>query len=137
MVGGWIVWWASLLYYVLLYCCKWVGASVRCCGVLLSCGYHCCTINTYCCTAVVQGCGWVDRFVPVVLLGCVSTGSWAILIFVFFLRLYRPRSCIVPHHFCCTVVLLLYFYRTHILGCLLYTSPSPRDATLSRMPSSA
>ena len=25
----------------------------------------------------------------------------------------------------------------HILGCLLYTSPSPRDATLSRMPSSA
>ena len=26
---------------------------------------------------------------------------------------------------------------THVLGCLLYTSPSPRDATLSRMPSSA
>ena len=26
--------------------------------------------------------------------------------------------------------------RTH-KGCLLYTSPSPRDATLSRMPSSA
>ena len=25
----------------------------------------------------------------------------------------------------------------HILDCLLYTSPSPRDATLSRMPSSA
>ena len=24
-----------------------------------------------------------------------------------------------------------------ITGCLLYTSPSPRDATLSRMPSSA
>ena len=24
-----------------------------------------------------------------------------------------------------------------IKGCLLYTSPSPRDATLSRMPSSA
>ena len=24
-----------------------------------------------------------------------------------------------------------------IAGCLLYTSPSPRDATLSRMPSSA
>ena len=24
-----------------------------------------------------------------------------------------------------------------IIGCLLYTSPSPRDATLSRMPSSA
>ena len=26
---------------------------------------------------------------------------------------------------------------THLLICLLYTSPSPRDATLSRMPSSA
>ena len=26
---------------------------------------------------------------------------------------------------------------SHLLGCLLYTSPSPRDATLSRMPSSA
>jgi len=26
---------------------------------------------------------------------------------------------------------------THTRGCLLYTSPSPRDATLSRMPSSA
>ena len=25
----------------------------------------------------------------------------------------------------------------HVLSCLLYTSPSPRDATLSRMPSSA
>ena len=27
--------------------------------------------------------------------------------------------------------------KLHILTCLLYTSPSPRDATLSRMPSSA
>ena len=27
--------------------------------------------------------------------------------------------------------------RTLVAGCLLYTSPSPRDATLSRMPSSA
>ena len=25
----------------------------------------------------------------------------------------------------------------HVMGCLLYTSPSPRDATISRMPSSA
>ena len=29
------------------------------------------------------------------------------------------------------------FLRTGITTCLLYTSPSPRDATLSRMPSSA
>ena len=29
------------------------------------------------------------------------------------------------------------FLSSDNLGCLLYTSPSPRDATLSRMPSSA
>ena len=29
------------------------------------------------------------------------------------------------------------FNLAHSLDCLLYTSPSPRDATLSRMPSSA
>ena len=28
-------------------------------------------------------------------------------------------------------------FTDNYLGCLLYTSPSPRDATLSRMPSSA
>ena len=28
-------------------------------------------------------------------------------------------------------------YVALVMGCLLYTSPSPRDATLSRMPSSA
>ena len=28
-------------------------------------------------------------------------------------------------------------YTSSLQGCLLYTSPSPRDATLSRMPSSA
>ena len=29
------------------------------------------------------------------------------------------------------------YYITYSIACLLYTSPSPRDATLSRMPSSA
>ena len=28
-------------------------------------------------------------------------------------------------------------FHEYLYGCLLYTSPSPRDATLSRMPSSA
>ena len=28
-------------------------------------------------------------------------------------------------------------FANEVDGCLLYTSPSPRDATLSRMPSSA
>jgi len=31
----------------------------------------------------------------------------------------------------------VYVSVTDVNGCLLYTSPSPRDATLSRMPSSA
>ena len=36
------------------------------------------------------------------------------------------------------IVKVGYIKRSGILsGCLLYTSPSPRDATLSRMPSSA
>ena len=30
-----------------------------------------------------------------------------------------------------------YFHSDYYYDCLLYTSPSPRDATLSRMPSSA
>ena len=30
-----------------------------------------------------------------------------------------------------------WYFRTEHKNCLLYTSPSPRDATLSRMPSSA
>ena len=34
------------------------------------------------------------------------------------------------------VALLAFYLGTRFL-CLLYTSPSPRDATLSRMPSSA
>ena len=32
---------------------------------------------------------------------------------------------------------LQYFAQYHYDGCLLYTSPSPRDGLLSRMPSSA
>ena len=39
---------------------------------------------------------------------------------------YRPKDAIGPYP---TIII--------IHGCLLYTSPSPRDATLSRMPSSA
>ena len=40
-------------------------------------------------------------------------------------------------HWTSLVVLLAYAGLTSIPDCLLYTSPSPRDATLSRMPSSA
>ena len=31
----------------------------------------------------------------------------------------------------------IYFFALSVSTCLLYTSPSPRDSTLSRMPSSA
>ena len=41
---------------------------------------------------------------------------------------YAQRTSII--YLPCTYVLIVYI-------CLLYTSPSPRDATLSRMPSSA
>ena len=59
-------------------------------------GCHCCTIHTYCCTAVVQGCGWVDRFVPVVRCCGVSTRVRGLFSFLFFfLPLYRPRAGIV------------------------------------------
>ena len=36
-----------------------------------------------------------------------------------------------------TLIALAFEPLLNMLGCLLYTSPSPRDATLSRMPSSA
>ena len=130
MVGRWIASWASLLYYVLLYCCKRVGGSVCCCGVLLSFGHgfvglfilfflplyrpragivqrstirwvggwvrgcHCCTIHTYCCTAVVQGGGWVDRFVPAVCCG-VCPRVRGLFSFSSFFLLFRPRAGIV------------------------------------------
>ena len=69
----------------LLHCCNtwWVGGSLR--------GCLCCT--TYCCTAVVQGCGWVDRFVAAVL-WCVHEFV-GYFYFIFFLPLYRPRAGIV------------------------------------------
>ena len=35
------------------------------------------------------------------------------------------------------ILLVITLYHLHVHTCLLYTSPSPRDATLSRMPSSA
>ena len=40
------------------------------------------------------------------------------------------------NHFCNQRCLMDYM-QTHIQSCLLYTSPSPRDRTRSRMPSSA
>ena len=44
---------------------------------------------------------------------------------------FDKRSEAVAAELSCPIILM------HAQGCLLYTSPSPRDATLSRMPSSA
>ena len=53
----------------------------------------------------------------------------------------NPEITITPGDVDCADDLLTYNLDVVILGgtgtCLLYTSPSPRDATLSRMPSSA
>ena len=47
------------------------------------------------------------------------------------LRLITNGECLVDS------VVNVYDLNGNLLACLLYTSPSPRDATLSRMPSSA
>ena len=52
---------------------------------------------------------------------------------------YYPMEALKTMHWLhikLALVALLLFYHWYC-GCLLYTSPSPRDATLSRMPSSA
>ena len=89
---GWVRFKHITVYIHIYYCCNsfavllyhitmssWVGGSLRGCHC---CTTYCCTavLLLYCFTAVVQGCGWVDRFVPVVgLLSCVPTGSWVFL----------------------------------------------------------
>ena len=45
---------------------------------------------------------------------------------------YNPPDGMLIYMHACTLPLFSIIYT-----CLLYTSPSPRDATLSRMPSSA
>ena len=66
-------------------------------------------------------------------------------LFLGILQLTRKKGTI-PHKYIgyAWVFLMLYvsassffIHELKIIGCLLYTSPSPRDATLSRMPSSA
>ena len=51
--------------------------------------------------------------------------------------MYMYVQCTHVHvhvHMCTMYMYVMY---VHVCACLLYTSPSPRDATLSRMPSSA
>ena len=87
-----------------------MGGSVRSCGVLLGYYYY---VLLYCCSTGL----WVGRSVRScgVLLGCVSTGSWVILIFIFFLPLYRPRACIVQRTTINSITSKYYQYRTIVL----------------------
>ena len=48
-----------------------------------------------------------------------------------------PRSCVVEWRRANVIKMTVSIVRRRFQNCLLYTSPSPRDATLSRMPSSA
>ena len=65
-------------------------------------------IYIFCKIPLMTKSGWVSAgILGTILWGCLSWQGWM------------------------SVVIYLLF------GCLLYTSPSPRDATLSRMPSSA
>ena len=54
----------------------------------------------------------------------------------------RCKLCGRPHAYLrdygvCRICFRTLAYKGEIPGCLLYTSPSPRDRTRSRMPSSA
>ena len=71
-------------------------------------------------------------------------GLLGIVLYLLLLKLFRAREDI-PLAALFALVITLFFIAhpihtevvANIKGCLLYTSPSPRDATLSRMPSSA
>ena len=65
------------------------------------------------------------------ILNFISTG---ISLGFFFLNTTRFKDKI---HFYLYLYSILWISTYSIISCLLYTSPSPRDATLSRMPSSA
>ena len=53
-------------------------------------------------------------------------------------RTRNPGIVFLPIVVGCGIIVSVYsHYMKGIKACLLYTSPSPRDATLSRMPSSA
>ena len=50
-------------------------------------------------------------------------------------RFFVPKPCLKTLYYCLVSVLI--FIIVLLSGCLLYTSPSPRDRQKSRMPSSA
>ena len=92
---------------------RWMGGLLR--------GCHCCT--TYCCTAVraVQGCGWVDRFVPVVCCCRVSTRVRG-LFFVFFSHaIPAPRWHSSAYHLK-EVYILLYYAILYLIVVVVYST---------------
>ena len=89
-------------------CCHIAHNQSRCeACVALDCAFDCDDAAEACSRQCVQNC-WSEVTSAPCLRDCVSCrGFWLLL------------AVAIPY------------------GCLLYTSPSPRDATLSRMPSSA
>ena len=64
----------------------------------------------------------------------------SVIVSSLFLYLGIKKSSLIPNRFQSSVELLYEFVSNMVkenVGCLLYTSPSPRDRPLSRMPSSA
>ena len=92
--------------------------------------------------------GWGLLLVLLLVLGLLSTATSYLFVQALGL-LQEPFSGIVLSSFPVlgslplplvigiAAVLLVFLLRWPLTTCLLYTSPSPRDATLSRMPSSA
>ena len=75
-----------------------------------------------------------DRYLGEAFLYIIYAFFTGLLLF----RFHGPLRRFGGDTFLVSVVLLGLSVLTDALqGCLLYTSPSPRDATLSRMPSSA
>ena len=54
-----------------------------------------------------------------------------------FRNIQSPKSSRVRNHECKSQMVAIHEGFTKLYNCLLYTSPSPRDRTRSRMPSSA
>ena len=67
----------------------------------------------------------------------VGFGTFAILIAIRFLEAPSAIKAVLASGVSAGLLLVPPMQRLASWTCLLYTSPSPRDATLSRMPSSA
>ena len=77
--------------------------------------------------------GLLSNYLPLVLMALLASGTWWLVKNTPLLD--APGELAPPRHV--SDYRMNNFELQRIGACLLYTSPSPRDATLSRMPSSA